>query len=153
MLTRTTSLLLLLVLAACSNQGKPVGFTPDDAGTDAAVLPPDTIVVDAGEMRDSGLSWDASSPDSSLFGDLYEDNTFDPNDPCDNSFPWPPADALHNILMETGDYVTENGHLYQYIGTQPVDWPLPDCAPSNPTMAHCNNGQWWLDTGMECPGA
>ncbi len=149
MLTKMTSLLLLLVLAACSNQSKPVGFTPDDAGTDAAVLPPDTIVVDAGEMRDSGLSWDASSPDSSVFNELPPLET---TGPCANAAVWPPTDeTLYEILVNAGDYVVENGHLYQYIyADQQLTWPQPDCRPSNPTRYDCMDGKWWVDTGLDC---
>lgn len=106
--------------------------------------------IEAGVLPDSALVWEAATPDSSLFHPLVSDNC-DPSDPCCAAFEWPMAEPLPNIMMNEGAYVTQDGRLYQYIGTETVTWPLVGCAPKTASLYHCSQGRWWKDLDQDCP--
>lgn len=108
--------------------------------------------IEAGVLPDSALVWEAATPDSSLFHPLVPSNC-DPSDPCCVAFEWPMAEPLPNIMMNEGAYVTQDGHLYQYVGTETVTWPLVGCAPKNASLYHCSQGRWWKDLEQDCSGA
>ena len=147
-------------MGACSNdEGSPLASAASGAGGSAetggsknssASGGKHTEPEEAGVLPDSALEWEAATPDSSLFHDLVADNC-DPADPCCSAFEWPVADPLPNIMMNTGQFVTQDGRLYEYVGTETVTWPLPQCAPKNPTTYHCTDGRWWKDLETDCP--
>jgi hypothetical protein len=152
-------------VAACSaNDGASLlnsaGSGGNGAGGSTVV---DQLIVDAGADPTKDWGDDATATPDGGTSNLFAPDGLAPlvqecdpvNDLCScAAFEWPVADAdLHNINMNTGDYVTLDGHLYEFIGVvqKPVDWPRPECIPSNPTGADCGDGKWWKDTGIDCP--
>jgi hypothetical protein len=129
--------------------------TGGSGGSGGATTAPITTPT---ELRDSGLSYDAGETkvgeDSPLFGTL-EPIVCGQDDPCCLAIIWQTAEPLQNIEppMNAGAYVVQDNdkHLYKYVGKEEVNWPLPGCSPSNPTLGHCNGTQWWEDMGIECP--
>jgi len=109
------------------------------------------VPVDGGADGDAqeDAEDDPCLPDGSLFGtgvcDSGTSTTDAASDPCFQAIAWVSDTPIEPHLMP-GDYVTLNGILYQFTGTE-QQWALADCGPDAP-VSWCPDSGWiWQQVG------